>query len=62
MIHHLNGESQFSEESEEEEQTPMIIAEDEREDSTSKLPNEELLGEKNIEREGSTQKDFKKKK
>jgi len=47
MIHHLEGESQFSEESEEEEQTPMIVAEDDK-DFTSKLPNEDLL-EKNVQ-------------
>lgn len=53
MIHHLEGESQFSEESEEEEQTPMIVGDNEK-DFTSALPNEDLL-EKNIEHEEPTQ-------
>lgn len=56
MIHHLEGESQFSEESEEEEQTPMIVAEDDK-DFTSKLPNEDLL-EKNVQQNSNQKEAF----
>jgi hypothetical protein len=39
----------FSEDSDEEEQTPMIVQENEKENFTAMLPGEELLQEKEIE-------------
>jgi len=44
-----NMMDQLSEDSDEEEQTPMIVAEDERESFTAKLPGEDLLEEKEID-------------